>query len=186
MASKHEEELQRLMEKNHVEQTKLAIEADKNRAHTVSVGHSGGGSIEIMMRGYGGSYLFNVYQPVEVIELINQLSACIGCHIHIQPRNDFSSWREWNISDDEIERLGEHPPFADYNSNLTESGKGVSSIRQKKQAIQHLSQVEDKLLADMTEKLKITLLEELNVKEDVAANTTVRRKSSKRSSTPSE
>jgi len=31
----------------------------------------------------------------EVIDLIRQLAANVGCHIHIQPQQDFSSWRQW-------------------------------------------------------------------------------------------
>jgi hypothetical protein len=50
-------------------------------------------------------------QPVEVVELINQLSANIGCHIHLQPRNDFASWRNWKVTPEEKLHLNGHPPF---------------------------------------------------------------------------
>lgn len=74
----------------------------KNRAHeletralSVTVGTCFGGVTEISMRGSLGKYMWSPLQPVEVIELINQLSASIGCHIHIKPRRDFASWRQW-------------------------------------------------------------------------------------------
>jgi hypothetical protein len=51
-------------------------------------------------------------QPVEVIELIHQLAANVGCHIHIKPRDDFSSWREWKIIESEKDKLSGFPPFA--------------------------------------------------------------------------
>jgi hypothetical protein len=51
-------------------------------------------------------------QPVEVIELIHQLAANIGCHIAVKPRDDFGSWREWRVSESEKKHLNGHPPFA--------------------------------------------------------------------------
>ena len=73
-----------------------------NRARSVTVGTCFGGTTEIMMRGEGGKHLWCAMQPVEVTELIHQLAANIGCHIHVQPRKDFSSWREWNYSEEEL------------------------------------------------------------------------------------
>lgn len=182
MPTKHEETLQKLMEKNHVETTKRGIEADKHRARSVSVGHSGGGEVEIMMRGMSGDYLFNVYQPVEVIEFINQLSAAIGCHIHIKPREDFASYREWNeITDEQRIRLGEHPPFAEYNDNLVQCGKGITNIRRKNQALANLNAAEENIISSMTDQITQSVMEKLNDQKTVAAKKTVRRKSPKRS-----
>ena len=96
------------------------LEANDSRAQSVTIGTAGGGTTEITMRGVNGTFLWNVYQPVEVVELINQLAANIGCHIHILPRNDFASWRDWRVSEEELEhaRGGVHalqgvgfPPF---------------------------------------------------------------------------
>jgi hypothetical protein len=47
------------------------------------------------MRG-DGKHLWAILQASEVIELVHQLAATVGCHIHIQPRKDFASWRQWN------------------------------------------------------------------------------------------
>ena len=87
-----------------------AFESNLNRSRSISVGTSFGGSTEISMRG-DNKYLWCVLQPVEVVELIHQLSANIGCHIAIKPRDDFSSWREWRISEAEKKHLNGHPPF---------------------------------------------------------------------------
>ena len=73
-----------------------------HRARGVTVGTAFGGSTEIAMRGVGAQFLFAILQPVEVVELINQLSANIGCHIHIMPRQDFASWRDWKVSPEEL------------------------------------------------------------------------------------
>lgn len=69
---------------------------DLNRARSFSVGTAFGGATEVSMRANDGRSVWVVLQPVEVIEFIHQLAANVGCHIHVQPREDFSSWRSWN------------------------------------------------------------------------------------------
>jgi hypothetical protein len=90
-----------------------SLDANKNRAQSVSIGMSASGMTEITMRGEDGTFLFNVYQPVQVTEFIHQLAAGIGCHIHLQPRKDFGSWREWREPTEEDRlHLNGFPPFA--------------------------------------------------------------------------
>lgn len=86
-------------------------ESNLNRARSITVGTSFGGTTEILMRSDGGRHLWCGMQPVEVIELIHQLAANIGCHIAIKPRDDFSSWREWRVSEAEKKHLNGHAPF---------------------------------------------------------------------------
>ncbi len=89
------------------------IAANANRARSVTVGTAFGGVTELMMRKHDGSVVWATMQPVEVMELIHQLSANIGCHIHVQPRADFASWRSWKTeTPEEIKHLNGHPPFA--------------------------------------------------------------------------
>ena len=82
-----------------------------HRARSITVGTAFGGTTEISMRANDGTNVWCVMQPVEVIELIHQLSANVGCHIHLQARDDFSSWREWRVSAAEKKHLNGHPPF---------------------------------------------------------------------------
>jgi hypothetical protein len=77
-------------------------EGDLRRARSVTVGTAFGGTTELMMRGNDGNVIWAVMQPVEVIELIHQLAANVGCHIHIQPRRDFASWRDWKYTEEEL------------------------------------------------------------------------------------
>ena len=84
---------------------------DLSRARSVTVGTCFGGTTELMMRLNNSSVVWAVLQPVEVIELIHQLAANVGCHIHIQPREDFSSWRNWRVTPEEKKHLNGHPPF---------------------------------------------------------------------------
>lgn len=87
------------------------FESNVNRSRSITVGTSFGGTTEISMRGSGDRFLYCIMQPVEVIELIHQLAANVGCHIAIKPREDFSSWREWRVSDAEKQHLNGHAPF---------------------------------------------------------------------------
>jgi hypothetical protein len=41
-------------------------------------------------------------QPVEVIELIHQLAANVGCHLQLTPRRDFAAWRDWKYTEAEL------------------------------------------------------------------------------------
>jgi hypothetical protein len=87
------------------------LESQLNRARSITVGTAFGGTTEISMRSNAGNVLYSIMQPVEVIELIHQLAANVGCHILVKPRDDFSSWREWRVSQAEKKHLNGHAPF---------------------------------------------------------------------------
>ena len=73
-----------------------------NRARSFTVGTAFGGVCEISMRRSDGIHTHAILQPVEVIELIHQLAANVGCHIHLQPRRDFATWRDWKHTEEEL------------------------------------------------------------------------------------
>lgn len=78
------------------------VQANLNRARSITVGTAFGGYTELMMRSNSGNVLWCAMQPVEIVELIHQLAANIGCHIWIQPRKDFASWRDWKYTEEEL------------------------------------------------------------------------------------
>lgn len=86
-------------------------ESNRNRARSITVGTAFGGTTEILMRSDGGRHIWCTMQPVEVIELINQLAANVGCNISIKPKDDFASWRDWRVSEAEKKHLNNHVPF---------------------------------------------------------------------------
>lgn len=101
-------------EKRHELEAKMDLEnreSNYNRARSIMVGTAFGGTSEIMMRGDGGRHLWCVMQPVEVVELIHQLAANVGCSAQLNPRNDFASWRDWRVSEAEKKHLNGHAPF---------------------------------------------------------------------------
>lgn len=105
------------------------FESNFNRARSITVGTSFGGTTEIMMRGDGGKHMWCTMQPVEVIELIHQLSANVGCHISMKPRDDFSSWRDWRVSELDKQHLNGHAPFV--NDMAVFQQLGSSGFNQK-------------------------------------------------------
>ena len=107
----NEKELQKELDRRQKLSQIEALEANKTLAQSLTIGTAGGGTVEITMRNSSGRFLWNTYQPVEVVELINQLSAGIGCHIHIVPRQDFASWRDWKVSPEELAHAAGTPPF---------------------------------------------------------------------------
>lgn len=103
----HEEEMLKI-DRRMSEENRLG---DLNRARSITVGTAFGGTTEVGMRCNDGRFVWSLMQPVEVIELIHQLAANVGCHINLAPRRDFSSWRDWRVSEEERLHLNGHPPF---------------------------------------------------------------------------
>ena len=109
----NKKDFRKLFEEKQQQQQLDSLDSNKNRAQSVSIGMSASGTSEITMRGADGTFLWNVYQPTQVTEFIHHLAASIGCHIYIQPREDFGSWREWReITEEEKIHLNGFPPFA--------------------------------------------------------------------------
>lgn len=89
------DELERRLE---ILQTRRNIQHElemHQRGRSVSVGTAFGGTCELSIRRNNGEAVFVLLQPSEMIELINQMAASVGCHIAIKPREDFASWRAW-------------------------------------------------------------------------------------------
>jgi len=109
----------------HAEQELKNIKSNATRSRSVTVGTAFGGTTEISMRGDGGVVLWCLLQPVEAIELIHQLAANVGCHIAIKPREDFSSWRGWKVSEETKLLSNGHPPFAEPLPNADNVGASL-------------------------------------------------------------
>ena len=82
-----------------IKETELALKEIENRARSVSIGTAFGGTVDISLRRPDGQVTYAVLQPVEAIEVLHQLAASVGCHLHLQPREDFGSWRKWKDKD---------------------------------------------------------------------------------------
>lgn len=105
-------ELEKILEARNIEAQKRSIKQEKFRAQSVMVGKVGAGATEMSLRGVDGSYLFIVLHPSEVIELIHQTAANIGCTVAITPREDFASYRAWPNSSEITGETNGHSPHA--------------------------------------------------------------------------
>jgi hypothetical protein len=91
--SKTRQKIQNIYEENEL----ASLEQNKTRARSFSIGSACGGIIEVSMRG-DFSNLWYLLQPVEAVEMINQLAAAAGIEVAMRPRQDFASWRSWDTS----------------------------------------------------------------------------------------
>lgn len=92
------------------EQAVKDMESMAHRAQSITVGTCFGGTTELTMRNRN-EHLWCVMQPVEVIELIHQLAANVGCHVALKPRKDFASWRDWRVTEEEKLHYNGWTPF---------------------------------------------------------------------------
>ena len=91
--SKTRQKIQEVYEQNEL----AGLQQNQTRARSFSVGATTGGIIEVSMRG-DYSNLWYSLQPVEAIEIINQIAAAAGVEVAMRPRQDFASWRSWDTS----------------------------------------------------------------------------------------
>lgn len=105
--------------------------SNHSRARSVTIGTCFGGTTEVMMRGDGGRHMWCAMQPVEVIELIHQLASNVGCHIAIKPREDFSSWRDWKVSEAEKLHMNGWAPFANDMAPFNQLGANMQKYEEK-------------------------------------------------------
>lgn len=97
MAKKNEQKNSKLRELIHeaYEQNELdSLLSMRNRARSIAVGTAFGGICEITLR-TENNYMYAQMQPVEVVELIEQLAAGAGLEIAMRPKQNFASWRGW-------------------------------------------------------------------------------------------
>jgi len=170
LTKKELRERQRTLEKQHIEADYKAV---TRRARSVTVGTAFGGTTEIMMRKADGDIVWAILQPVEVIELIHQLAAGVGCHINLQPRKDFASWRNWKHTEEELlhfrgvnngHGVG-HPPHA--------KSDGDEKYRTSLPAPEQQPGIQPALMARSNEN-----------EQTVADQKPVKRRSTKRAATP--
>ncbi len=115
-----------MLERLQLETQLNEMKASQSRSQSLSIGSAGNGCSEISMRANNGTYLYCIFQPVEIMEFIHQLSANIGCHIAITPRKDFASWRDWKQEDYMISGNG-FPPFCSDISPHSQNGMSLLS-----------------------------------------------------------
>ena len=121
MTKKNKEEQSKLREKINetYEQNELdSIESMRHRARSITVGTAFGGIVEVNLRS-DYTYLYAQMQPIEVIELIEQLAAGVGVEIAMRPKRDFSSWRGWEEVIEQRIGLDRHETYGKWAANVS-------------------------------------------------------------------
>ena len=166
-----------------LERHKKTVKQEEFRAQSWSIGKCGACSTEISLRGDDGAYLFTILHPADVVEAIHQLAANIGCHIHIQPRNDFASFREWKQpTEEDLNHLNGWTPFPGISRDHPAIGKGHLSI-DRPFAIQN-EQNKQRLKEQIKQELLTEMKNEEPQKDAVAVKKPVNRKPPKSSRRP--
>jgi len=150
------------------EENELAgLKASKSRARSVTVGTAFGGVVEISMR---GDYynLWSVLQPVEVIELIEQLASGVGLQIAMRPRQDFASWRGWNLDADDRYWAGAAP--WQMQQVMETHKKSLEGNTEEKKALPTKTKSKKKNKSFDIEEQSKKVFEELKIQEEISDN----------------
>lgn len=94
MKNQKQTSLRKKIESFYEKQEYLSIQQSPNRARSVTVGTAFGGVIELVMRADAAT-VWAQMQPVEAIELMEQIAAGCGVEIAMRPKQNFASWRGW-------------------------------------------------------------------------------------------
>jgi hypothetical protein len=142
---------------------------NKNRSRSITVGTAFGGSVEVSMRG-DYHQLWAALQPVEVVELIEQLASGVGLQVAMRPKQDFAAWRGWNVDEDnrywagsapwQIEDMSyTHKKFLKQSRN--ESELPSDNLDQQKTKDQSRIEEEEKIQEEIQKELRTIAAEHL-------------------------
>jgi len=96
MPKKEQSEMRKKINEMHEENEYYNVRDNtRSRARSILVGNGYGGMIEITLRNEH-NILFALMQPVEAVEIIEQLAAGCGIEIAMRPKQNFTSWRAWH------------------------------------------------------------------------------------------
>lgn len=109
MPKKEESEIRKKINEMYEENEYASLQQNKNRARSITVGTAFGGAVEVNMRGDYHS-LWCILSPVEAIEVLEQIAAAVGVQVATKPKDDFSAWRGWDVTNvDHIHWKGAAP-----------------------------------------------------------------------------
>jgi hypothetical protein len=131
------------------------LKQSQTRASSFSVGTSGGGIIEVSMRG-DFSNLWYLLHPVEAVEIIEQLAAAAGLQVALRSKQDFSSWRSWDTTIPGAAHWIGAAPWqlndADRNYLTEMKEKNIKAIEQSKEEIKSLEGSKKEIKSSSKEK----------------------------------
>lgn len=94
MKNQKQNSMRKKIQSFYEQQEYLSIQQNTNRARSVTVGTAFGGVVELILRSDAAT-VWAQMQPVEAIELMEQIAAGCGVEIAMRPKQNFASWRGW-------------------------------------------------------------------------------------------
>lgn len=94
MKNQKESQTRKKINEFYEKQEYLSIQQNPNRARSVTVGTAFGGVVELVLRSDAAT-VWAQMQPVEAIELMEQIAAGCGVEIAMRPKQNFAAWRGW-------------------------------------------------------------------------------------------
>ena len=139
------------------EENELAnLESNRNRARSFTVGTAFGGIIEVSMRGDHHN-LWCLLQPVEAVEFIEQLAAAAGLQVALRPKQDFASWRGWNVDTENKYWVGS----AHWQLGNDDPARKVLEGKEEEEEVKQLPEPkENKKVTPKKKKKKVEIVEE--------------------------
>lgn len=130
MARKQSSELREKIHALHEENEYQGIADNRCRTRSLTVGTAFGGTIEIIMRNEF-NYMYALLQPVEAVEIMEQIAAGCGIELAMRPKQNFTSWRGWSIDDENVNDYVKGS--APWNIEGQEYSKKLQAIREEMQ-----------------------------------------------------
>lgn len=132
MPKKEESAIRKKINQMYEENEYANLQQNKNRARSITIGTAFGGAIEVNMRGDYHS-LWCILNPVEALEIVEQIAAAAGVQVAMKPKDDFSAWRGWDVNNvDYIHWKGSAPwqisPENRKSDNELEAAKEVKQL----------------------------------------------------------
>jgi flagellar biosynthesis GTPase FlhF len=146
---------------------------NQTRARSFSVGTAFGGSIEVSMRG-DHSNLWCILQPVEAVEFIEQLAAAAGLQVALRPKNDFSTWRGWDIENADRYWIGSAPWNVPQLSNQINESKMLNEVSEEMS--DQLKEIQDEHVENNKNTLNEIVESQKNFNDDYAKDFNEERK----------
>lgn len=150
---KKSSELREKINKMHEENEYQSLMDQRSRARSLNVGTAFGGIIEVSMRNEF-NHMWTVLQPVEAVEFIEQLAAGCGIEIAMRPKQNFTSWRGWEIGESDNVYMKGSAPWSLEGQDRQRAIESASAFAEgqfllEKQKLEH-----DRLLAIEMQKVE--------------------------------
>jgi hypothetical protein len=122
----------------------------RHRGRSVTVGTAYGGVVEIAIRNEF-NHMWMIMQPVEAVEFLEQIAAGIGIEIAMRPKQNFTSWRSWNIEN--VEENFNH--IKGSSPSQLESQESMKKLQQAREKVNYEIEVKKMELEKVKEMKKM-------------------------------